>query len=82
MLSIFKWTNVAIGCDGRSQTIFHLVKVLGFKRKNIRIIASFDDYEEALSSGSIEAVFLLTLYAKVFLAKHCADFTEIRNATI
>ncbi|KAL4291654.1 hypothetical protein GQ457_14G003620 [Hibiscus cannabinus] len=53
-----KWTNVAIGCDGRSQTIFHLVIVLGFKRKVIRVIASFDDYQEVLSSGSIKAAFL------------------------
>ncbi|KAK8511588.1 hypothetical protein V6N13_024219 [Hibiscus sabdariffa] len=72
-------TNSIVGCDGQSQTIFHLVKVLGFKRRNIRIIASFNDYEEALSSGRIKAAFLLTPYAKVLLAKHCAYFTEIKS---
>ncbi|XVF17691.1 hypothetical protein REPUB_Repub10bG0145400 [Reevesia pubescens] len=74
-----KWTNAAIGCDGQSQTISYLVKVLGFKRRNIRVIASIDDYAEALSSENIKAAFLLTPYAKVFLAKHCADFTEIKS---
>lgn len=72
-------TNAAIGCDGQSQTIWHLVKVLGFKRRNIRTIASMNDYEEALSSGRIKTAFLLTPYAKVFLAKHCAHFTEIKS---
>ncbi|KAK5793020.1 hypothetical protein PVK06_034154 [Gossypium arboreum] len=60
-------------------TFYHLVKVLGFKRRNIRTIASMNDYEEALSSGSIKDAFLLTPYAKVFLAKHCAHFTEIKS---
>ncbi|XVE82796.1 hypothetical protein DITRI_Ditri16bG0034400 [Diplodiscus trichospermus] len=54
------------------------VRNLGFKRRNIRIIASIDDYAKALSSGNIKAAFLLTPYAKVFLAKHCADFNEIK----
>ncbi|KAK8495034.1 hypothetical protein V6N12_073657 [Hibiscus sabdariffa] len=74
-----RWTNSVVGCDGQSQTIFHLVKVLGFKRSNIRITASFNDYEQALSSGSIKAAFLSTPYAKVLLAKHCTDFTEIKS---
>lgn len=73
-----KWRNAAIGCDGQSQTIYYLVKVLGFKRRNIRVIASIDNYAEALSSGNIKAAFLLTPYAEVLLAKHCADLTEIK----
>ncbi|OMO56677.1 Ionotropic glutamate receptor [Corchorus capsularis] len=72
-----KRTNAVIGCDGQSQSILYLVKVLGFKRRNIRTIASFDDYENALSTGNIKAAFLLMTYAEVLLAKHCTDFTEI-----
>ncbi|KAH1047676.1 hypothetical protein J1N35_038460 [Gossypium stocksii] len=70
--------NATIGCNGQSQTIWLLLKVLEFKQRNITI-ASMNDYEEALSSGSIKAAFILTPYAKVFLAKHCAHFTEIKS---
>ncbi|KAK8637348.1 hypothetical protein V6N13_064771 [Hibiscus sabdariffa] len=73
----FMMTNSVIGCDGRSQTIWYLVKVLGFNRRNVKIIASFADYKEALDSGSIKAAFLLTPYAKILFAKYCHDFIEI-----
>ncbi|XVF59419.1 hypothetical protein PTKIN_Ptkin07bG0274400 [Pterospermum kingtungense] len=73
-----KWTNAAIGCDGQPRTMSYLVKVLGFKRRNIRIFASIDDYAAALSSDNIKAAFLSTPNAKVLLAKHCAGFTQIK----
>ncbi|XP_021275360.1 glutamate receptor 2.8-like [Herrania umbratica] len=67
-------TNDAIASDGNSFTVTYLVKCLGFKRKNIRKIASFDDRARALSSGNIQAAFLLTLDANVFLARYCYAF--------
>ncbi|XWS41911.1 hypothetical protein CRYUN_Cryun17cG0122800 [Craigia yunnanensis] len=75
-----KKTNAAIASDGNSFTVSYLVKSLGFKRKNIRNIASVDDCAKALSSGNIKAAFLLMPDAKVFLAKYCRAFTKSGTA--
>ncbi|KAK8663891.1 hypothetical protein V6N13_083696 [Hibiscus sabdariffa] len=70
-------TNSVIGCDRQSQAIWYLVNVLGFNRRNVKVIASFADYKEALYSGSIKAAFLFTPYAKILLANYCQDLIEI-----
>ncbi|XVF61417.1 hypothetical protein PTKIN_Ptkin08bG0127800 [Pterospermum kingtungense] len=71
-----KKTNAVIASDGNSFTVSYLVKSLGFKRKNIRNIASVDDCAKALSSGNIKAAFLLMPDAKALLAKYCGAFTK------
>ena len=73
-IDMLKRTKAVVGCDGSSFVIQYLVKVLRFKRNNIRSLASINDYAKALSSGDIEAAFFLAPYAKVFLAKYCRGF--------
>ncbi|KAK6287885.1 hypothetical protein POUND7_014064, partial [Theobroma cacao] len=70
-------TNTAIVSDGNPFTVSYLVKILGFKRKNIRNIESVDDYEKALSGGNIKAAFLLTPRAEVFLAKYLQGLYQV-----
>ncbi|XP_017969441.1 PREDICTED: glutamate receptor 3.2 isoform X1 [Theobroma cacao] len=69
-------TNAAIATDGNSFTVTYLVKSLGFKRKNIRKMASVDDCANALSSGNVKAAFLLMPDANVFLARYCCAFAK------
>ncbi|EEF38777.1 glutamate receptor 2 plant, putative [Ricinus communis] len=73
-INMLRRTNAAIGYDGSSFVIQYLVKVLGFKPKNIGSIASIDDHAEALASGNIIAAFILMPYAKVLLEKYCTGF--------
>ncbi|XP_031254446.1 glutamate receptor 2.9-like [Pistacia vera] len=68
-------TNAAVGCDGGPLSLAYLQNVLGFKAENIRVMFSVDEYAEALTSGRIEAVFLLSPYAKILLVKYCKRFT-------
>lgn len=70
-----KSTNAAVGCDGGPLSPGYLQMVLGFKAENIKVMFTLDEYAEALTSGRIKAVFLLSPYAKIFLMKYCKRFT-------
>ncbi|CAK7337674.1 unnamed protein product [Dovyalis caffra] len=74
-VNMLKRTGAVVACDGSSIVTQYLVKVLKFRPENVRSISSVDEYAKALSSGHIKAAFILTTYAKAFLAKHCTSFT-------
>ena len=66
--------NAAVGCDGNSFIVTHLVN-LGFKPENIKTIHSINEYPDAFERGDISAAFFVVPHAKVFLAKYCKGYT-------
>ncbi|XP_065873254.1 glutamate receptor 3.2-like isoform X2 [Euphorbia lathyris] len=69
-----KRSNAIVGSNGNLFVDQYLVEVLGFKPRNIRSMSSSNEYAKALSAGDIKAAFILTPYAKVFLAEYCRGF--------
>lgn len=69
--------RVRVGCDKNSFVVKHL-EGLGFSPSNIKAYYE-DDYARALSSGEIEAAFLESPHARVFLAKNCKGFTTAKE---
>ncbi|XP_068651159.1 glutamate receptor 2.9-like [Aristolochia californica] len=74
-IQYLKRIRATVGCNLNSFIVRYLVEVLGFNPRNIKSIASIDDYPEALTSGEIAAAFFVAPHAKVFLAKYCQGFT-------
>ncbi|KAA8515169.1 hypothetical protein F0562_018348 [Nyssa sinensis] len=74
-----KKINATVGCDGDSFVSHYLKDVLQFEEKNIVNINSHNDslkdYLKAFENGSIRAAFLETPYAKVFVNRHCKQYS-------
>ncbi|KAA8515174.1 hypothetical protein F0562_018353 [Nyssa sinensis] len=72
-------TNAIVGCDGNAFVRKYLVDVRKFDPNNIVDITgphdSLGDYLKVFESGNISAVFLETPYAKVFVNRHCKQYT-------
>ena len=74
-IETLKKTGAKVGCDANSFVVKYLEDALGFEPQNIVKIHSEDEYPLALESGKIKAAFLEVPYVKLFLAKHCKNFT-------
>ncbi|KAA8515179.1 hypothetical protein F0562_018358 [Nyssa sinensis] len=72
-------TNAIVGCDGNTFVRKYLVDVRKFDPNNIVDITSphdsLGDYLKVFESGNISAAFLETPYAKVFVNRHCKQYT-------
>ncbi|KAA8515176.1 hypothetical protein F0562_018355 [Nyssa sinensis] len=72
-------TNAIVGCDGNAFVRKYLVDVRKFEPNNIVDITSphdsLGDYLKVFESGNISAMFLETPYAKVFVNRHCKQYT-------
>ncbi|KAL6524742.1 hypothetical protein OROMI_030335 [Orobanche minor] len=68
-------TNAAVGCDGSVLVSGFLTSVLNFRPERIKDLATVDDIAKALTAGQIQAAFMLSPHAKIFLAQYCMGFT-------
>ncbi|GLT68930.1 hypothetical protein SLA2020_411210 [Shorea laevis] len=76
-----KMNNLKVGCDFDSFVKEYMENVLNFKPENIVNVSSEYDYPKEFKSNNISAAFLELPYEKVFLDKHCKEFTAtIRTA--
>ncbi|KAL9665644.1 hypothetical protein QQ045_021065 [Rhodiola kirilowii] len=62
-----------VGCSGNS-FVGNYLQVLGFREENILKVYRADEYPQLLKNGTIKAAFLITPYAKIFLAKYCSGY--------
>lgn len=69
-----KTNNKNIGCDGDSFVRKYLENVLEFRPDNIHVVPEETDYLEWFKKN-ITAAFLELPYEKVFINKHCKNYT-------
>lgn len=76
-IETLKLRNATVGCNKGSVMKRALSEVMSFRPENVKEIPSVDLFPNALETGEIQAAFMSAPHAKVFLAKHCKDYTKL-----
>ncbi|KAI8525622.1 hypothetical protein RHMOL_Rhmol13G0244500 [Rhododendron molle] len=71
------WSRAKVGCDENTFIKKYVQDKLHYK--NAITIKDEDEYLRQFETGKITAAFLESPYAKVFINKHCGNFTGIRK---
>ena len=75
-IETLKLKNATVGCNKNSVMVRFLTQVLLIPQEKIKQIPSVDMFPDALEKGEIQAAFFSGAHAKVFLAKHCKQYTK------
>lgn len=75
-VATLKKTNAPVGCNSESFIYNYLKNTLKFEPSKITKMKTIDDYPEAFKSGTIQAAFLISPHAEIFLAKYCRGYTK------
>ncbi|CAN1229721.1 Glutamate receptor 3.4 [Linum grandiflorum] len=70
-----------VGCDNDSFVKDYLENVLKFQKDRIMIFDNESEYTTAFESNRIAAAFLEIPYEKIFVNKHCGDYTTTRASS-
>lgn len=76
-IETLKQQNATVGCNKGSVMKRAVLDVMSFHPQNVKEIPSIDLFPNAFESGDIQAAFMSAPHAKVFLAKHCKDYTKV-----
>ncbi|CAL1388436.1 unnamed protein product [Linum trigynum] len=75
---ILKQNKLYVGCDNDSFVKNYLETVLDFQPDRIRIFDNESQYTTAFETKEIAAAFLEIPYEKIFINKHCGEYTTTR----
>ncbi|CAN1327323.1 Glutamate receptor 2.7 [Linum perenne] len=75
---ILKQNKVHVGCDNDSFVKGYLENVLDFQKDRILIFDNESEYITAFETNRIGAAFLEIPYEKIFINKHCGEYTTTR----